>query len=107
MTRFLPAVVVMFLLACGTLINGQDTAATNLAGAPFPLAQYIPNNLTARRITSPTGMTRLQDVEIRTMGIVLRADEADLDTTTGEYQLRGNVRARLVPVKPIWPEARP
>jgi len=98
------SLLVALLLACGIYVDGQTTAPTNRAGAPFPTTQWMPPMLTVRSRTTANGMTRLQGVEIRTMGIVLRADEADVNTSTGEYELRGNVRATLIPVKPMFSE---
>jgi hypothetical protein len=37
------------------------------------------------------------DVKISTAAVVLRADEADYASDTGELVLRGNVRAKLAP----------
>jgi len=37
------------------------------------------------------------DVKISTAAVVLRADEADYQSDTGQMMLRGNVRAKLAP----------
>jgi hypothetical protein len=46
------------------------------------------------------------NAEIRTPGIIVRADEAIHDVKTGQVELRGTVTATMVPLKPIWPEAQ-
>ena len=103
MIRTTVAAIVGFVLGCAVVVSGQNPLVTNLAGVPFPVVQYSPNNLIARSHTVVNGMTRLEGVEIKTMGIIVRAGTADVDTGTGEYRLSGNVTAILVPIRPIWP----
>jgi hypothetical protein len=105
MNRTILAAILGFVLGCGALTNGQ---VTNRAGAQFPLTQWMPTMITGKtQTTDKISKNRyMGNVEIRTLGIVIRADEAIQDVLTGEIELRGMVRATLLPVKPIWHEPK-
>ena len=63
------------------LLLTVEVPATNAAGAPFPPAE-------------PLAMHFRGPFEVTIGGLVLRADEGDLDGRTGRMELRGNVRQR-------------
>lgn len=109
MNKITIAVLVVFVIGCGVLINGQNTQVTNQAGVPFPTIQYQPTMFHADTQTSDMISKNFYrgNVEIRTPGIIVRADEAIHDVKTGQVELRGTVSATMVPLKPIWPEAQP
>lgn len=101
------AALVVFVIACGVLITGQNKPVANQAGDPFPTIQYQPTVFTADTKTTDkiSKMFYHGNVEIRTPGIIVRADEATHDVRTGQLELRGTVTATTVPVKMIWPDA--
>ena len=100
------AALVVLVIACGVLLRGQITPVTNQAGVPFPTIQYQPTTFTAESKTSDMiGQNFYRgNVEIRTPGIILRADEAIHNLKTGQIELRGTITAATVPVQLIWPE---
>jgi lipopolysaccharide assembly outer membrane protein LptD (OstA) len=108
MNKITLAALVVLILGCEVLINGQNKPVTNHAGVPFPTIQYQPTMFNADEHTTDKVSKNFYrgHVEIRTPGIIVRADEATHDVTTGQVELRGNVSATMVPVKPIWPDAQ-
>jgi len=108
MNKIKIAVLVVFVIGCGVLINGQNTQVTNQAGAPFPLIQYQSPTFTADTETTDKISKNFYrgNVEIRTPGIIVRADEAIHDVKTGQVELRGTVIATMVPFKMSWPEGQ-
>ena len=107
MTKLRFAALFVFVVGFGAMTTGQDKPATNRAGAPFPVIQYQTPTFTADSETTDkvSKNTYRGNVEIRTPGIILRADEAVHDVRTGQVELRGTVTATMIPLKPIWPTA--
>lgn len=108
MNKIKIAALVVFLVCCVVLIRAQNAQVTNQAGAPFPTIQYQPTTFNADTQTSDMVSKNVYrgNVEIRTPGIIVRADEAIHDVKTGQVELRGTITATIVPLKPIWPEAQ-
>jgi hypothetical protein len=46
---------------------------------------------------SPSCLLQLKDVEIRTNSVIVQADEADYQCSTGEIEPRGNVHLKVFP----------
>jgi hypothetical protein len=101
------ATVVGFTLGYATFVAGQNSQVTNFAGAPFPMMQWTPTRITGQEQTSDMTSKNFYagNVEIRTPGMIVRADGAVQDLKTGHVELRGSVTATLVPVQPIWPDS--
>jgi hypothetical protein len=102
------AALFVFVIGCVALSTAQNNQVTNRAGAPFPTMQYQPTAFTADSQTSDMISKDFYrgNAEIRTPGIIVHADEAIHDVKTGQVELRGTLTATMVPLKPIWPEAR-
>ena len=91
MKKMTLAAILGFLLGYGTFVRGQNPPVTNLAGAPFPMVQWTPTEITGQKQTSDmtSKNSYVGNVEIRTPGIIVHADEAVHDVTTGRVELRG------------------
>ena len=52
MKKMTLAAILGFLLGYGTFVRGQNPPVTNLAGAPFPMVQWTPTEITGQKQTS-------------------------------------------------------
>lgn len=108
MKKTMLGAIVGFVWGYGAFLAGQSPQATNLAGAPFPMMQWTPTRITGQKQTGDMTSKNFYfgDVEIRTPGIIVHADEAVHDVISGRIELRGGVTATLVRQNPIWPTAK-
>jgi lipopolysaccharide assembly outer membrane protein LptD (OstA) len=103
--RFSTLILCFMFLACTLLAQENPNASQQRlvsAGYTAKSGGMVETGMLAlkgREITTAASLTRCHgDCEITIHQVILKADELDFHSNTGEVEARGNVRVKLLPL---------